>query len=404
MLKSARDNIKKAAGHLQIDDRQLARLLEPDAVHSFEIVLENGKRFNAYRVQHSNARGPYKGGVRFHPEVDHDEVQALATLMSFKTAVAGIPLGGGKGGVEVDPHSLTAQELEELSRKYVRGLSQYVGPDKDIPAPDVNTNAQIIDWMVDEYSQLTGDTTKGSFTGKSIANGGSEGREEATGRGGVIVLRTLRELQNLSDQPLTFAIQGYGNVGVFFADVAEEEQKSWKLVAATDSSGGVYNSDGLDAKELKRFKEAGKKLAAFGTGTSISNEEILSQEVDVLVLAALGDVVTPENVDSIKAKYILELANGPVQSVVEDELLSRDIIVIPDILANAGGVVVSYFEWMQNIQTEKWDLSRVNQKLDELLVAATKDVFERSRKDSISLKQAAFCIAMERLLAVSTRS
>lgn len=400
MLKSARENIKNAAKHLNISDEQLAKLLEPDAVHTFEIVLENGKKFNAYRVQHSNVRGPYKGGVRFHPEVDHDEVQALATLMSFKTAVAGIPLGGGKGGVEVDPSALTSEELEELSRKYVRGLSDHIGPDKDIPAPDVNTNAEIIDWMVDEYSTITGDSTKGSFTGKSLANGGSEGREEATGRGGVIVLRTLRELQGLSERPLTYAIQGFGNVGVFFADVAEAEQGSWKLVAATDSSGGVFYSDGLSAEELKKFKASGKKLSQYGQGTTISNEEILKQDVDVLVLAALGDVVTPENVGTIKAKYILELANGPVQSVVEQNVQERGVMVVPDILANAGGVIVSYFEWLQNINSEKWDLKTVNQKLDELLVAATKDVFERSREDGTSLKQAAFCIAIERLLSI----
>ena len=404
MLKSAQDNIKKAAHLMQLDDAALKKMLEPNAVHNFEIVLENGKKFQAYRVQHSNARGPYKGGVRFHPDVDHDEVQALATLMSFKTAVAGIPLGGGKGGIEVDPHSLSDQELEELSRKYVQGLSAYIGPDKDIPAPDVNTNAQIIDWMVDEYSALTGDQTKGSFTGKSIANGGSAGREEATGRGGVIVLRTLLQLarnDSTASNKLTYAIQGFGNVGVFFADVAEAEQSGWKLVTATDSSGGVYAADGLSAEALKQYKSTGKKLADYGQGSVITNDEILEQEVDVLVLAALGDVVTEANVDKIKAKYILELANGPVQSAVEDKLLERGIVVVPDILANAGGVVVSYFEWLQNINDERWDLNKVNTQLDDLLVAATNDVYRRAQKDGISLKQAAFCIAIERLQAAS---
>lgn len=406
MLKSAQENIQKAARHLNINTEQLTKLLEPNAVHTFEIVLENGKKFSAYRVQHSNARGPYKGGVRFHPEVDHDEVQALATLMSFKTAVVGIPLGGGKGGIEVDPRSLNTEELEELSRKYVQGLAEYIGPDKDIPAPDVNTNAQIIDWMVDEYSSLSGDETKGSFTGKSIANGGSEGREEATGRGGVIVLKTLRSLDadngaGDTDDTLTFAVQGFGNVGVFFAEIAEAEHAGWKMVAATDSSGGIYSDDSLSAQDLQEYKQGGGKLANFSQGRVISNEEILKQEVDVLVLAALGDVITEENADLIKATYILELANGPVQSTVEQKLRDRGIVVIPDILANAGGVVVSYFEWLQNIRNERWDIGTVNQKLDELMVTATTDVFNRAEKEQVSLKQAAFMIAIERILVAS---
>lgn len=404
MLDSAQDNIKKAARHLGLHEAQLQKLLKPDAVHTFEIALENGKKFPAYRIQHSNARGPYKGGVRFHPEVDHDEVQALATLMSFKTAVVGIPLGGGKGGVEVDPRQLSSEELEELSRKYVRGLVDHIGPDKDIPAPDVNTNGQIIDWMVDEYSAITGDTTKGSFTGKSLHNGGSEGREEATGRGGVITLRTLLELvaagKPESPIELTYAIQGFGNVGEFFAEIAEAEQKNWRLVAATDSSGGVYAADGLSAAELKTYKSSGKKLASYGQGIQISNDEILEQEVDVLVLAAMGDVVTEDNVSRIKARYILELANGPVQSRIEEPLREMNCTVVPDILANSGGVVVSYFEWLQNLSGEKWDITAVNGKLNDLLTHATEDVYMRSQKDGISLKEAAFCIAIERLLAV----
>lgn len=294
MLKSAQKNIKKAAQSLGLDNEELEKLLKANARHEFHIELADGKKINAFRIQHSNARGPYKGGIRFHPEVDSDEVQALATLMSFKTAVVNIPLGGGKGGVIVNPKELNESQLEEIARGYVRGLESHIGPNLDIPAPDVNTNAQIIDWMVDEYSKLTGDTTKASFTGKSLENGGSEGREEATGRGGVVTLRTLRELEDTADKPLTMAVQGYGNVGAFFAEIAEKEHSNWKLVAATDSSGGVHDEEGFSAKKLAEFKKSGKRLKDYSTGKKITNDDILGLNVDVLVLAALGDVINED--------------------------------------------------------------------------------------------------------------
>lgn len=404
MLQSAQQNITAAARQLQLSDDELARLLNPDAVHDFIIKLNNGKEFQAFRVQHSNARGPYKGGIRFHPDVNRDEVQALATLMSFKTAAVGIPLGGGKGGIVVDPKSLDAGELEELSRKYAQGLVNVIGPDKDIPAPDVNTNAAIIDWMADEYSKLTGDTTKGSFTGKSIKNGGSEGREEATGRGGVITLRRLLELEvakngsTNSRRALTYAVQGFGNVGIYFADIAQKEQPDWKMVAATDSRGGIFDENGISASKLKKHKASGKSVSEYGAGKKISNDDILELEVDVLVLAALGDVVTDENYTKIKAKYILELANGPVMSTVEDALFERGVQVVPDILANAGGVVVSYFEWLQNVHGERWSLEKVNADLNLIMQEATEAVYARAADHKISLKQAAFSIAIERLL------
>src|SRR3990167_1386097 len=221
---------------------QIQELIKSDAKHRFKISLANGKTFNAYRVQHSNKLGPYKGGIRFHPNVDLDEVQALATLMSLKTAAVGLPLGGAKGGVAVNPKSLSSEELEELSRQYVRYLQPYIGPDKDIPAPDVNTDPQIIDWMVDEYEKLTGDVSHASFTGKSLHLGGSEGREAATGRGGVITLRELLKHESKKDKDLTFAVQGYGNVGSFFATFAQTQHPNWQIVAASDSSAALYNS------------------------------------------------------------------------------------------------------------------------------------------------------------------
>ena len=401
MLKTAHNHIRKTGEKLGLKAEQIEKLLKVEAAHEFEIVLENGKKFPAFRMQHSSARGPYKGGIRFHPEVNSNEVQALATLMSFKTAAVNIPLGGGKGGVAVDPATLTEEELEEVAREYVRNLEPHIGPNKDVPAPDVNTNPKIIDWMVDEYAALTGDTTRAAFTGKSIASGGSEGRDAATGRGGVIVLKTLRELENKAGGGLTYAIQGYGNVGAFFAEVAEKEHPDWKLVAATDSRGGIYNGSGLSADDLNTWKRQKKSLGELDSGKKISNDELIGLDVDVLILAALGGVVTSENQSTVRAKYILELANGPVDSSAEEELLNRNVIVVPDILANAGGVIVSYLEWLQNLAGEHWELRVVNKKLEELLVAATKDVFSRASIDESDLKQAAFSIATERIVQAS---
>ncbi len=399
MLQTAQHLIERVGIRLGLSDEHIAELLQADAEHRFTITLDNGKTHQAYRVQHNNKRGPYKGGIRFHPEVSLDEVKALATLMSLKTAAVGLPLGGGKGGVSVDPRQLTEAELEELSRKYVQGLHTHIGPQKDVPAPDVNTNSQIIDWMVDEFEQLEGDTTKATFTGKSIANGGSLGREAATGRGGVIVLREILRKHNKSNQPLTIAVQGFGNVGAFFGSVAQEDQPQWRLVAATDTSGGVYLQDGtLDAKALSAFKQRGGRLRDFGIGSVISNEDLISLDVDVLVLAALGDAVTEHNMEDIKAMYILELANGPVNEAAYDYLCDKQVTIIPDVLANAGGVIVSYLEWRQNIAGERWTEAEVNAKLDTYLVQASDDILARSEADGTSLKEAAFALAIERIL------
>jgi glutamate dehydrogenase len=396
MLDTAQKLIKDAAKKLGLSDEQIRQLISTDAEHNFEIELSDGNKYQAYRVQHSNKLGPYKGGIRFHPQVDYDEVRALATLMSFKTAVAGIPMGGGKGGVSVDPKQLSEVALEELSRKYVRGLKEHIGPDKDVPAPDVNTNAKIIDWMVDEYSNLSGDQTKASFTGKSIKNGGSLGRDAATGRGGVIVLREL--LNKLSnDKPITYALQGWGNVGSFFALVAEEQQPAWKLTAATDSSGGVYSTDGLSAKEINDYKNKGGKMADFGQGKQISNEELVGIEADILVLAALENAVTKDNAGQVKSGIVLELANGPVSYDAYKSLSHKGAVVVPDILANSGGVIVSYLEWVQNKSEEHWPEDRVNRELENHLIKATEKVVSRMQKDGMTLKEAAFAEAIIRL-------
>lgn len=398
MLDTARKLIRETGKKIGLSDDQIESLINTDAEHNFEIELSDGNKYQAYRVQHSNKRGPYKGGIRFHPQVNYDEVRALATLMSFKTAVAGIPMGGGKGGVSVDPKQLSKEALEELSRKYVQGLKEHIGPDKDVPAPDVNTNAEIIDWMVDEYEKLSGDTSKASFTGKSIENGGSLGRDAATGRGGMIVLREMLNKLSISKE-VTIALQGWGNVGSFFALVAQEQQPSWKLVAATDSSGGVYSMDGLSAKEIDEFKKGGGRLAEFNAGETISNDDLIGLEADVLVLAALEDAVNAQNVGQVKAKIVLELGNGPVSYEAYKELDKRQIVDIPDILANSGGVIVSYLEWVQNKNGETWSEDKVNRELENLLVEASDKVYARSQKDKLTIKEAAFAEAMSKLVS-----
>lgn len=398
MLHATHQQIKAVGKKIGLTHEQIEHVLQVDAKHEFEILLKNGQRHNAYRMQHSNARGPYKGGIRFHPDVNADEVQALATLMSLKTAAVNIPLGGGKGGIQVNPKLLSVDELEELSRKYVQYLAPHIGPHKDVPAPDVNTDPRIIDWMVDEYEDLTGDTTKASFTGKSLGKGGSEGRDAATGRGGVIVLAELLKHMGMANKKLTYAIQGFGNVGSFFGLVAAAEQKKWQMVAATDSSGGIYEKNGLWPAELDDYKKQKKQLRNYPVGSKITNEEFLSSDVDVLVLAALGDVVTAQNAHVIKAKFVLELANGPVDDKAHALLEKRGVIVVPDILANSGGVIVSYLEWMQNLDGKHWSLTKVNKKLYSLLQDAVATIYDVSVDKHMNLKEAALAVAMDRLL------
>ena len=402
MLKTAHNTIRRAAKRMGLSEQQTQELIETKAEHIFEIELENGKSFKGYRVQHSNKRGPHKGGIRYHPEVDLDEVRALATLMSFKTAAVGIPMGGGKGGIIIDPKELTDEELEELSRKYVRNLVEHIGPDKDVPAPDVNTGAQTMDWMVDEYEKLTGDTSKATFTGKSLGNGGSLGREAATGRGGVITLTEVLKKLGKNNDELSVAVQGFGNVGYFFAEIAQDTTPL-KIVAISDSRGGVYEPDeGINVRKAMDAKRHGGAISAYGEGKRevkvISNSELLTLDVDILVLAALDNAVTEENMTDIKAGMILELANGPTNEKAHDYLVENGKLVIPDIIANAGGVVVSYLEWLQNRKGETWSEKRVNKQLEKIMVQAVDDMYKRSVKEEISYKEAAFEMAIERLI------
>lgn len=399
MLKTAQQLIRQAAQKLGLDRSSIEALLAIDAEHQFEIELDSGKKLRAYRVQHNNKLGPYKGGVRFHPDVDLDEARALATLMSLKTAALGLPLGGGKGGVAVDPNMLIEGELEEISRKYVRGLHQVIGPDKDVPAPDVNTNSTVIDWMVNEYENITGDTTKASFTGKSIKNGGSLGRDAATGRGGVIALSELLKYDGLSNKDMTFVIQGYGNVGSYFALIAEK-YPNWKLVAVSDSSSTIYCKNGLNAKDLSRFKEARGHFSDYKAKDvdHISSHKIIDLDVDILVLAALGDAVTEDNMRDVKAQYIVEMANGPVDKAAIDYLTQKNVSILPGIIANAGGVVVSYLEWLQNKENKYWSEEEVNRQLTQYMKKAVKSLVEVAKEPGVvNLPEAAFIIAIRRL-------
>ncbi len=401
MLKTAHNAIKKAAAKLNLSAEEVEKLLELDAAHEFNIVLKNGKSFKGYRMQHDNSRGPYKGGIRFHHEVDFDEVKALATLMSLKTALVNIPLGGGKGGIVVNPKELSEEELEELSRGYVQHLQPHIGPRKDVPAPDVNTNPKIIDWMVDEYAKITGDTSNATFTGKSIQHGGSLGRDSATGRGGLFTIEAILRLMGKEDQDFKYAVQGFGNVGAFFAELVQERFPKWKLVAATDSSGGVYNPAGLDAKKLSEYKSNKNRFSDYQADgvEHISGDDVLKLDLSLLTFAALGGVVNVDNQSGIKAEMILEMANGPVSGDAAELLEKRGVKIIPDILANAGGVVVSYFEWMQNLNGEKWSLDRVNTELKTSMVEATENVFNKSKIENISFKEAAILIAVARLIS-----
>jgi glutamate dehydrogenase/leucine dehydrogenase len=399
VLTTAHALITRTGRKIGLSDAQINDIIKTNAEHSFEIELSSGKRFQAFRVQHNNRRGPYKGGIRFHPDVNLEEVRALATLMSLKTAAVGLPLGGGKGGIAVNPRELTEKELEELSRKYALYLSPHIGPATDIPAPDVNTNATIMDWMVSEYSKETGDKTKASFTGKSLKNGGSLGRDAATGRGGVIALREYLRLSKQDGATLTLAVQGFGNVGSFFSTIARDEHPEWKLVAASDTSGALFSPDGLNAGELSAYKQTGGRFSELKLLGSehLGGDDLVGLQVDVLVLAALGDAVTEASMKDVKAKLIVELANGPVNDAAAGYLNDHGVTILPDVVANAGGVIVSYVEWLQNKSGEQWTEEQVNTELEEYMVPAVEGMVSAAGEYKVPLKEAAFIVALGRL-------
>jgi glutamate dehydrogenase/leucine dehydrogenase len=398
MLQTTTNLIQQSVDRLKLGQDIYNKLITPDRVIEFEIKLNNGKKFKAYRSQHNNLNGPYKGGIRFHPDINKAEVTALSILMSLKTALVDLPLGGGKGGIAVDPKSLTETELEELSRLYARHLADKIGPTIDIPAPDVNTNPKVIGWMVNEYQKITNDKTRASFTGKSIADGGSAGRDEATGRGGFIVTSEILKLDNIIEP--TYAVQGYGNVGMYFALTAQELAPDWFFNMASDSKSAIKAKvSSIDALKLAKYKASKHTLKCFDNNIDIKSEDLLYSPNTVLALAALGGVVTRANANNIDCMYIVELANGPVSDNALTILNQNKIQVIPDILANAGGVIVSYYEWYQNMHNQTWDIDTVNQKLKDTLIKTTKEVVDYRNNNKLTLKQSALDLSILKLSA-----
>jgi len=416
------------------DKPYLARLKNPNHVHKdiLQVSMDDGskKDFPAFRSQHNNALGPYKGGIRFHPGVTEAEIKALSLWMSLKCSIAGLPYGGSKGGVIVDPKKLSKSELESLSRAYARFLAPHIGEHVDVPAPDVNTNPQIMAYLLDEYEKVIGHHAPGAFTGKPLILGGSMGRDKATGYGGVLALKFLIEKLKSkhsggsqtaplhkapsSDTPtwymkpisqITVAVQGFGNVGYFFAKIASEQ--GFRVVAVSDSKGATYLETGLDPVATMECKRQKGSLAGcyckggvcdLKGGTMMSNEDLLQLPVDILVPSALENVITKDNTSKIKASVIVEMANGPITSEADHLLTSKYVLIIPDIYANSGGVSVSYFEWVQNLMGYYWTEEEVDEKLEALMKTSFNKMFKRSEEGTISLRKAAYLVAVERII------
>ena len=396
----AQKQIKSACDKLNADPAVYEILKNPMRVLevSFPVKLDNGtvKTFVGYRSQHNNAVGPFKGGLRFHPDVTKDEVKALSTWMTFKCSVAGIPYGGGKGGMAINPKDYSKTELERISKGFAKAISPIIGEKVDIPAPDVNTNGQIMSWMVDAYEEVAGKSTKGVFTGKPLEFGGSLARTEATGYGVNLTAKKALAKLNIDVKGATYAVQGFGNVGFYTAYYAHKDGA--KIVAFSNSDVAIYNENGIDMEAvIKDFEENGRIAANKGYGKDITNNELLELEVDVLAPCALENQITSENADRIKAKVVAEGANGPTTPEADEILFKKGIVVIPDILANSGGVVVSYFEWVQNLQSYYWPFEEVQQKEDALLSGAFEDVWTLASEYKVDLRNAAYMKSIERI-------
>ena len=396
----AQKQVKSACDKLNADPAVYEILKNPMRVLevSFPVRLDDGtvKTFTGYRSQHNNAVGPFKGGLRFHPNVTRDEVKALSTWMTFKCSVAGIPYGGGKGGMAIDPKDYSKAELERISKGFAKAISPIIGEKVDIPAPDVNTNGQIMSWMVDAYEEVAGKSTKGVFTGKPLEFGGSLARTEATGYGVNLTAKKALAKLNIDVKGATYAVQGFGNVGFYTAYYAHKDGA--KIVAFSNSHVAIYNENGIDMEAvIKDFEENGRISTNKDYGKDITNAELLELEVDVLAPCALENQITSENADRIKAKVITEGANGPTTPEADEILFKKGIVVIPDILANSGGVVVSYFEWVQNLQSYYWPFEEVQQKEDALLSTAFEDVWNLADEYKVDLRNAAYMKSIERI-------
>ena len=380
-----KSNIAKA---LEIPDRELT-VEVPFRRDNGEVESVIG-----FRVQHNNTRGPFKGGIRYHEHVDIDEVRSLATLMTWKTSLLDIPYGGGKGGIGVDPRKYSKTELERMSRRFFRAIDPIIGVNVDIPAPDVNTNAQVMSWFMDEYSQLHG-YSPAIVTGKPLELGGSAGREAATGKGTAVITRETAQNWNIDLKNSKVVIQGFGNVGSYAAKFLHEY--GCKIIAVSDVTGGLYDPDGLDIDSLFEYNYTNKTIDGFDQGKKLTNDELLALECDFLIPAALGSAINEKNVDSLNCKVIVEAANGPVTGLAANKLWNKKIAIIPDILTNAGGVTVSYFEWVQNLQQFKWTEDDVNQKLEDKMVNAFNEVYEVKKSKQVPMRIASFMVAIDRV-------
>lgn len=397
----AQRQLDEAAKILKLDEASHAILRNPLRELHVEIPvkMDDGtvKVFQGFRVQYNDARGPTKGGIRFHPEETIDTVRALAAWMTWKTAVMDIPYGGAKGGIICNPKAMSERELENLARGYIRAIGRFIGPEKDIPAPDVYTTPQIMAWMMDEYSKIVGYNAFGVITGKPIPLGGSLGRGDATARGGMYTVREAARFLGIDLKEATFAIQGYGNAGSFGAILAKELFGS-KIVAVSDSRGGIYSEKGLDPHAVLEHKRKTGSVVDFPGTTPITNEELLELDVTVLVPAALENAITAENAPRIKARIIAELANGPTTPEADEILHKNGKFVIPDFLCNAGGVTVSYFEWVQNINGYYWSIERVHEELDKKMTKAFNDVLEQYKERKVHPRLAAYLVAVQRVV------
>ena len=379
--------------------QNIANALEiPDRELTVEVPFrrDNGEVESVigFRVQHNNTRGPFKGGIRYHQHVDIEEVRSLATLMTWKTSLLDIPYGGGKGGIGVDPTKYSKTELERMSRRFFRAIDPIIGVNVDIPAPDVNTNAQVMSWFMDEYSQLHG-YSPAIVTGKPLELGGSAGREAATGKGTAVVTRETAEKWNIELKNAKIVIQGFGNVGSYAAKFLHEY--GCKVIAVSDVTGGIFDPDGLDIPSLFKFNYENRTIDGFDQGKKITNDELLALDCDFLIPAALGSAINDKNVDSLNCKVIVEAANGPVTGSAAEKLWGRKIGIIPDILTNAGGVTVSYFEWVQNLQQFKWSEDDVNKKLEDKMVHAFNEVFDMKKSKQVPMRIASFMVAIDRV-------
>ncbi|MDP2736399.1 MAG: Glu/Leu/Phe/Val dehydrogenase [bacterium] len=406
-FKGVINQLNKTASIMKIEHDELEILRKPDRIIevSLPVMMDNGhiKVFTGFRVQYNNIRGPYKGGIRYHPKVNLDEVKSLAFWMTIKCAVADIPYGGGKGGVSVDVKKLSQGELERLTRAYTRGFVDFIGPYKDVPAPDVYTNPQTMAWIMDEYSHIKGENTPAVVTGKPVEIGGSLGRDTATSLGGFYVFEQVLEKLKMKKNKISLAVQGFGNVGMNFAVIAYAA--GYKIVAVSDSSGAIYEKNGLNIEKVLSHKQTTGSVINFNGLKNITNDKLLELPVDVLVPAALENVIHVKNAGRIKAKVILEMGNGPTTSEAEAKLQKRGVMIVPDVLANSGGVIVSYFEWVQNLRHYYWEQAKVEANLEKQIVGAFKKVWQTMEsQNNNDMRTAAYIVAVERLVkALSIR-